>query len=178
MSDNATLLDSAGISPERARSILGDALDGADDGEIFIEERRSEALVFDNGRLRQASFDVSRGFGMRAVAGETAAYAHSTEITPELLSRAAATVSAVCRGRGGTLALRLPAPTRASTPDSDPLEDPDFAAKVALLAEIDAWLRARDERVRQVTVSLGGRAPVGRDRCDRTTGFCATCVRW
>ncbi len=62
MTDSTTsLLDAAGVAPETARTILAEALDGAEDGELFVEERRSEALVFDNGRLKQASFDSGRG---------------------------------------------------------------------------------------------------------------------
>ena len=67
-----SLLDSAGVDPETARSILGDALAGADDGELFLERSESEAFVFDDGRLKTASYDTGEGFGLRVVAGETA----------------------------------------------------------------------------------------------------------
>jgi TldD protein len=46
------------------------ATDGAEDGELFLERRRSEALVFDDGRVKNASYDASEGFGLRAVKGE------------------------------------------------------------------------------------------------------------
>ena len=39
--------------------------------------------------------------------------------------------------------------------DDNPLDAPGFEAKVKLLAEIDAYVRDKDPRVRQVTVSLG-----------------------
>ncbi|MFZ1725538.1 MAG: DNA gyrase modulator, partial [Albidovulum sp.] len=81
-----TLLD-----PGRALAILRDATAGADDGELFVERRRSEALVFDDGRLRNASYDASEGFGLRAINGEVAGYAHSTEISESALKRAAET---------------------------------------------------------------------------------------
>ncbi len=152
----SSLLDAAGVSVGRARDTLAAALDGADDGEIFVEERSSEALVYDNGRLRQASFDSGRGFGMRAVAGETAAYAHSTEVSAAALKRAADTVSAVAGGRGGNLALPPAGTNIRLYGDENPVDAPAFKAKSALLAEIDGWLRARDPRVRQVTVSLAG----------------------
>ncbi|HRD29439.1 MAG TPA: DNA gyrase modulator, partial [Caulobacter sp.] len=76
-----SLLDSAGVDPDRARAILGDALAGADDGELFLERSESEAFVFDDGRLKTASYDTSEGFGLRVVAGETAGYAHASEIS-------------------------------------------------------------------------------------------------
>ena len=58
------------MSPDRARALLDDALKGADDGELFLEYRLSESFVFDDGRMKSASFDTTQGFGLRAVAGE------------------------------------------------------------------------------------------------------------
>ncbi len=50
MSDATTdLIAGAGLSEEQARSVLARALKGADDGELFLEYRQSESLVFDNG---------------------------------------------------------------------------------------------------------------------------------
>ncbi|MGB3409207.1 MAG: DNA gyrase modulator, partial [Jannaschia sp.] len=56
-------------------ALLRETLAGADDGELFLERRRSEVVVFDDGRVKNASFDASEGFGLRAVRGETAGYA-------------------------------------------------------------------------------------------------------
>ena len=63
-----------------ALKMLQDATNGADDGELFLERRQGEALVFDDGRIKTASYDASEGFGLRSVAGEVTGYAHSTEI--------------------------------------------------------------------------------------------------
>ena len=67
-----SILDSAGIDPHVAERLLGEALAGADDGEIFIERSESEAFLWDDGRLKSASYDSTEGFGLRVVAGETA----------------------------------------------------------------------------------------------------------
>ena len=69
MATNHSILDRAGLSRESARSAVADALVGADDGELYLEYSQSEGLLFDNGRLKSASFDTSQGFGLRAVAG-------------------------------------------------------------------------------------------------------------
>ena len=76
------------LDPEAALGMLREATRGADDGELFLERRRAESLVFDDGRLRNAAYDAAEGFGLRAVKGETAGYAHSTEISEAALSRA------------------------------------------------------------------------------------------
>ncbi len=64
-----------GTPPAR---ILADAAHGADDGEIFAEDSRTESFFWDDGRLKSASFDATQGFGLRVVAGERAGYGHAS----------------------------------------------------------------------------------------------------
>ena len=84
-----SLFDSADFSRSKAEAIVADTLKGAEDGELFVEKRQTESLVFDDGKLKSASFDESQGFGLRAVTGETAAYAHATDLSISALQRAA-----------------------------------------------------------------------------------------
>ena len=149
-----SLLTQFDISEDALRRIVSDTISGADDGELFLEYSENEALGFDNGRLKTASFSTDRGFGLRAVAGEATGFAHASEMTEAALRRAADAVSAVKAGYSGTLAAP-PAGTNVRLYDDvNPIASPSFGEKARLLEEIDAWLRARDPRVRQVTASL------------------------
>ena len=151
-----SLLDSAGVDPDRARAILGDALAGADDGELFLERSESEAFVFDDGRLKTASYDTSEGFGLRVVAGETAGYAHASEISEAAIRRAGDSARLARRGYSG-IAAEAPRSTNTKLyGEDDPVASPGFSDKVALLQEIDAFARARDPRVVQVMASMAG----------------------
>ncbi len=141
---------------DTARPILDEALRGADDGELFIERGVSESFVFDDGRLRTAAFDQARGFGLRCVAGESTGYAHSSEMTLAALRRAADAAGAARRGHSGTMAEDPRRTNLHLYGDSDPTAAPGFAEKIALLEEIDAYARAADPRVVQVTASLSG----------------------
>jgi TldD protein len=142
------------LDANRALSLLRAATDGADDGELFLERRRSEALVFDDGRLKNATYDAAEGFGLRAVRGETAGYAHSTEISEAALTRAAETARLAVGAGGGSLAAP-PQPTNQRLyTDRDPFDDAGFAVKVEMLREIDDWLRGLDPRVVQVSATL------------------------
>ena len=155
MTDHATdLFAAADLDPELARRVVGEATDGADDGELFMEYRQSESLVFDNGRLKGASFDTTQGFGLRAVTGEVAGYAHSGEISEAALRRAADAVKAVRGDRSGTWAVAPGRTNRSLYVDRNPIGTPSFDEKAKLLAEIDAYARGRDPRVRQVSASL------------------------
>jgi TldD protein len=55
--------------------------------------RHSEMLMFDDGRLKTASYDQSSGFGLRAVAGDAHGYAHAGELSESALKRAVDSVS-------------------------------------------------------------------------------------
>ncbi|MGH1331468.1 MAG: metalloprotease TldD [Paracoccaceae bacterium] len=142
------------LDRDSALGLLRKAVDDADDGELFLERRRSEALVFDDGQVKTASYDASEGFGLRAVRGETAGYAHSTQISEAALGRAVATAR-LAVGDGGGVMADAPRPTnRKLYTDENPMDGATFPAKLDLLAEIDAYARALDKRVVQVTASL------------------------
>ncbi len=142
------------LDESRALAILQAATDGADDGELFLERKHSEALVFDDGRLKTASFDASEGFGLRAVRDETAGYAHSTEISEAALTRAAETTRLAVGAGGGTLAGGPAGTNRKLYTDADPMADASFPVKVETLREIDAYARAKDPRVVQVSATV------------------------
>ena len=124
----------AGLHRRRTEGIVADALHGADDGELFLEYRQSESFSFDDGRLKSASFDTSQGFGLRAVSGETSAYAHAGELGEDAMKRAAATVRTVRRGHGGTMADAPSRTNRSLYVDDNPLDGTPFDDKVALLS--------------------------------------------
>ena len=157
MSDtNQLFFERIGLDRQRVNTLVDDALVSADDGELFLEYRQSEGLVFDDGRLKSASFDTSQGFGLRAIAGEVTGYAQGSELSEEAIKRAATAVESVCRGHGGTFAEPAPRTNRALYADFNPLALVPFEAKTKLLVAIDAYARAKDERVCQVIASLGG----------------------
>ncbi|MBN9269120.1 MAG: TldD/PmbA family protein, partial [Mesorhizobium sp.] len=142
------------ISESRLKEIVADSVRGADDGELFLEYSESEALMFDNGRLKTANFSTDQGFGLRAVAGEASGYAHSSELSEAALLRASDAASTVKAGYSGTMAAAPARTNRHLYSDENPIPSPSFEAKAKLLTEIDGWLRGRDPRVRQVTASL------------------------
>ena len=142
------------LDRDRALHILRAATDGADDGELFIERKRAEMFAFDDGRLKTASYDASEGFGLRAVRGETAGYAHATEISESALLRASETARLAVGAGGATLAAAPQATNRKLYTDENPMDGATFPAKVETLKEIDDFARGLDNRVVQVSASL------------------------
>jgi TldD protein len=150
----SSLIDRSGLDRGRVGQLIKRGLDGADDGELFLEYRQSEALLFDNGRLKQATYDTAQGFGLRAVKDEAVGYAHASDLSEAAIARAADAVRAVKGGHTGTYADAPGRTNRKLYGDDNPLGEPAFEAKVKLLEDIDAYARAKDPHVRQVTVSV------------------------
>ncbi|VVT27194.1 putative peptidase [Sphingomonas aurantiaca] len=162
------------LDPEQAQALTAKALGKADDGELYLQYRKAEAFGFDDGRLKTASYDTSSGFGLRAVSGEMTAFAHSNEMTPAAIRRAAETMALIEPG----VAAKAGPPqgtNRHRYTAADPLDLVPFADKVNLCQTIDAAARARDPRVAQVSVSLSGTWSVV--EIVRADGFIATDVR-
>ena len=148
------VFDASNLDASKAQTLVDDALNGADDGELFVERSSSESLTFDDGRLKTANFDTSRGFGLRCVAGESSGFAQSTDLSPGALSRAVQAVSLAKQGFDGKSALPPLRTNRQLYDDIDPVSAPGFGVKVELLQEIDAYCRALDPEVVQVTASM------------------------
>ncbi|MGR3584646.1 MAG: metalloprotease TldD, partial [Pseudooceanicola nanhaiensis] len=142
------------LDEARALALLREAVAGADDGELFLERRRSEVLVFDDGRVKTASYDASEGFGLRAVRGEVAGYAHATEISESALTRAVETARLAVGDGGGTMAPPPRATNRKLYQEIDPIAGAAFPVKVETLREIDAFARDLDPRVVQVSATI------------------------
>ncbi|MEC8055083.1 MAG: DNA gyrase modulator, partial [Pseudomonadota bacterium] len=94
----------ANLDRDQTERLVAESLNGADDGELFLEYRQSESLAYDDGRLKTAAFDTSQGFGLRAIAGEARGFAFASDLSLDAIRRAAKTVTAVTDGHSGSLA--------------------------------------------------------------------------
>ena len=149
-----SLFDSGDFNRADAEALVADTLKGAEDGELFVEKRQSESLVWDDGKLKSASFDESQGFGLRAVKGETAAYAHATDLSIAALRRAAEVCRTVATGGNVVHAVAPERTNRKLYADTNPSEAMGFSEKISLLQKADAYARSLDPRVKQVSVSM------------------------
>jgi TldD protein len=146
----------ATLDRDTAERMTRAALDGTDDGELFMEYREGESLSLEDGRIRAAGFDTALGFGLRAVLGEETGYAHAGELSEAALARAASTVGAIRMSRSG-VAAAAPRLTNARLySDLSPFGEGSFAERAGLLANIDAYARGKHPAVAQVMASLHG----------------------
>ena len=148
--------EKTGLDPVQVTALVDKSLTGADDGELFLEYVQSEFFGWDDGRLKNCSYDTDVGFGLRSVAGESYGFAHSSEITEKSIARAGEVVKAVQQGYSGTMGLNPQKTNQQFYTDDNPLLLVPFEKKVKLLQDIDAYARAKDSRVKQVSVQLFG----------------------
>jgi len=148
------LIDSFDVSRDDVERLVAQSLKNSEDGELFLEYREAESLVFDDGRLKTGSFNQDRGFGLRSVVGEAIGYAHAGELSAAALKRASSALTATSSGYSGTYAAAPEGTNQRLYTDENPIGSPSFDAKVKLLQEIDAYLRNKDPKVRQVSIAL------------------------
>ncbi len=142
------------LDPRKTKKIVDEALAGCDDGELFLEYVQSEGLSFDDGKLKSASYDTTQGFGLRAVAGEVTGFAHASALDEQALKRAASTVRQVRAGKGGSSGESPRGTNQLLYADDNPIDGEGFEKKVKLLQEIDAYIRGKEPKARQVSISL------------------------
>ncbi len=146
----------SGLDSLRTQRIVDESLHGMDDGELYLQYAQSESFSFDDGRLKSAAYDTTKGFGLRAVQDEVSGYAHSSELSEDALRRARDTVQSIKSGKGGALALHPKGTNEKLYSAESPLGGMSFTEKIRLLEEIDAYARAKDPKVCQVSSSITG----------------------
>ncbi|WP_426416077.1 metalloprotease TldD [Aestuariirhabdus sp. LZHN29] len=152
------LLLPTGLSEQNVQqvldSMLGRNLDAAD---LYFQNSRHESWVLDDGIVREGSFNVDGGVGVRAISGEKTGFAYSNEIVlPALQQAAGAARSIAAQGQQRQVSIRQRSSIRELYQPTNPLDSLPQQDKVDLLKRLDAEARALDPRVKQVTVGLSG----------------------
>jgi len=158
LSVSAHLLTPGGLTIESLPAVLGElAGPGIDAADLYFHGQISETWVLEDGIVKEGSFNLDQGVGVRAQSGEKTGFAYSNAITGEALSQAARAARSIARAgqQGRVQAFVSPQVTRLYDADN-PLEVLSRAEKVELLKRIDVATRALDPRIKQVTVSLAG----------------------
>ena len=156
------LLGPAQLGTDQLQTLLGGKLTGsADYADIYFQHSRHEAWVLEDGLVRDASFNLERGAGVRIVSGDKTGFAYSDDITLDTLREASSAAAAISRQGGDKLVRIEPArPVPARYQPLDPLPGWSSEMKVALLQDMDRLARSLDPAVKEVTVSLSGEQDV------------------
>lgn len=159
----ATLLEPYGLDETILLTTLGEMSTASIDyADLYFEQTRAEGWSLEDGIVKAGSFGIAQGVGVRAISGERTALAHSGDLSPAALGRAAHAIREIGQATGGTsMSIDVSQgftgrANRALYEPRDPLASLDATGKTALLQEVEAFARSRDPRVKQVMAQLSG----------------------
>ncbi len=152
----AQLLEGSDISLTDLESSLASMMDNAIDyGEVYLQCVRSESWGLEDGTVKDGSFSVDAGIGVRALSGEKTGFAYAEDILKEgLLSAAGAAKSIAKQGSERQAQALTPPAGNDLYPAVNPISLMDEVAKVQLLQRADQVARAEDSRVKEVNVRI------------------------
>ena len=132
--------------------LLGHQVDQAD---IYFESSRIEAWTLEDGIVKEGSFSIEQGAGIRAISGEKTGFAYTDELTLPNLLQAAGTARAIARaGRNAVHPVAAVADRQLLYAPVNPLPSLGETDKIALLHRVESEARRLDPRISQVIVSL------------------------
>lgn len=152
------LLDPAGMDVSDIQKTLNQLMTPSiDQADFYFESSRSESWVLEDGIVKEGSYSIDQGVGVRAISGEKTGFAYSDEIVMPALQDAAKTARAIASsGQHGSVQAWRQTDVNALYPSSDPLASITSDRKVELLRQVDEMARKKDPRVKQVIASLSG----------------------
>ena len=128
-----------------------------DYADLYFQASRHESWMLEDGIVKEGSYNIERGVGVRAISGEKTGFAYSDDISPEALAKAASAAKGIAvAGASAKVKAFSAVDTKAIYHAVDPLASLAQEAKISLLHEVEAHARAMDKRVSQVIVSLSG----------------------
>jgi len=137
-----------------------DALHGkfVDAGDLYFQTSQQESWVMDDGILREGSFNIEQGVGIRAMSEEKTGFAYCDDLHGNAITQAVNNARAIVKqGQSGSQKIALAnRPAKALYTSSNPVEGRRAEEKVELLKQLDAYTRSLDERIEQVIISLSG----------------------
>ena len=140
-------------STEKSAKLVDETLSSYDDGELFVEKTVSENLIFDDNKIKNASFDEEKGFGLRVVKDDSIGFSHSSELTDASLLKAVNAVKTLKNGSNSKNTI----PNKTNNTlysDENPIQLVEFKSKINLLENINSYARSKDLRVKQVSITL------------------------
>ena len=129
-----------------------------DAGDLYFQVSQQESWVMDDGIIREGSFNIENGVGIRAISGEKTGFAYSDDLSLKALTAATKNASAIARlGKNQTAASSVASmPSNALYTSLNPIDSRSAADKVDLLKRLDVFTRSLDPRIEQVIISISG----------------------
>ena len=83
----SNFFEKSDLSRNEAENIISETLQKCDDGELYLENSKSESILLDDNKIKNSNYTSDLGFGFRAISDEIVAYSHSNEISKNSLKK-------------------------------------------------------------------------------------------
>ncbi|ABS49122.1 MULTISPECIES: metalloprotease TldD [Yersinia pseudotuberculosis complex] len=152
------LLTANKLNHEDLFSVLGQLTERRlDYADLYFQSSYHEAWVLEDSIIKDGSYNIDQGVGVRAVSGEKTGFAYADQITLNALQQSAHAARSIVRDTGnGKVHTLGEIAYQALYPLLDPLQSLSREDKIALLHRVDKVARAADKRVQEVSASLTG----------------------
>ena len=144
------------LSRNEAENVVSDTLNKCDDGELYLENSKSESILLDDNKIKNSSYNSDLGFGFRAVSGEVVAYSHSNEISKDSLKQSSDNLKSTLKSAKGTYRSSIPKSNKKYYENINPIEQKSLKEKISILNEVNDYLRSKDDNIKQVTANFSG----------------------
>ena len=144
------------LTRKDAENIISETLNKCDDGELYLEDSKSESILLDDNKIKSSSYSSDLGFGFRAISGEIVVYSHSNEISKDSLNQSSKNLQSTLKSSKGTYNHEIPKTNKNFYNDINPIEEKDLNSKLEVLNKVNDYLRSKDSNVKQVTSSFSG----------------------
>jgi TldD protein len=144
------------LTRKDAENIISETLNKCDDGELYLEDTKSESILLDDNKIKSSSYSSDLGFGFRAISGEIVAYSHSNEISKNSLNQSSKNLQSTLKSSKGTYNHEIPKTNKNFYNDINPIEEKNLNSKLEVLNKVNDYLRSKNSNVKQVTSSFSG----------------------
>jgi len=150
------ILKNSELDVSTASSIVSDTLNKCDDGELYLEDSKSESIILDDSKIKSSTYKSDLGYGLRAVTGEVVAYSHSSDLSKKSLNESSKNIKSTLSSSKGTYNFEIKKTNKKYYSEKDPIEAKNFKSKIEILNHVNDYVRNKNSSVRQVTATLLG----------------------
>jgi len=150
------ILKNSELDITTASSIVSDTLYKCDDGELFLEDSKSESIILDDNKIKSSSYKSDLGYGLRAINGDVVAYSHSSDLSKKSLNESSKNLKTTLSSSNGKYNFEIKKTNNKYYSEKDPIEAKNFKSKIEILNQVNDYVRNSNNSVRQVTATLLG----------------------
>lgn len=152
------LLTPTGLSEQDiANTLASIATRDIDYADIYFQSSWHESLVLEDSIIKDGSFNIDCGVGVRAVSGEKTGFAYSDQIQLDGLKQSAIAARGIAQqGKNAQVNAFHRTDNQYYYVATNPLESWQKQKKTELLQQLDAYIRTKEPRIQEVSISLSG----------------------